>query len=180
MNERELLFQISNIVNGPVSFGQAVEQIARLLERDAGGKGLFLDDPDVDGLLDSFEGTVYTMELRAGDGSLGKLTVVFASDEMQGEFSRLAEFLGEQLGMLVARGRLSERPAQLKREIARIEEDLATRKLMQRAEGLLVARRGLTSAVARRWIAETSRKTSLSKNDAAARIFAYYQATGLF
>jgi hypothetical protein len=117
------------------------------------------------------------VELRAGGERLGKLIVVFASDGVQGR--RLAEFVGEQLGMFAARARLWERRAQLKREIARIEEDLATRKLTQRAEGLLVARRGLTAAVAKRWIAETSRKTGLSKNDVADRIIAYYQATGL-
>ena len=95
MNELELLFQISNIVNGPVSFAQAREQIARLLEREVG---------------------VHTVERDGGE----HLT------SGQREFQqRLAEFVGEQLGMLAVRARLSERRAQMKREIARIEEDLA-------------------------------------------------------
>jgi hypothetical protein len=44
--------------------------------------------------------------------------------------ARLADFVDQQLGMLLQRTRLAERRAQLKREIAQIEEDLATRKLM--------------------------------------------------
>jgi AmiR/NasT family two-component response regulator len=51
--------------------------------------------------------------------------------------------------------------------------------MMQRAEGLLIARRAMSPAVAQRWIAQQSQKTGLSKNDVAQRIIAYYQATGL-
>jgi hypothetical protein len=93
---------------------------------------------------------------------------------------RVADFIEQQLGMLLVRTRLAERRAELRRELAAIEEDLATRKLMQRAEGILVARRGMALAVAQRWIAQQSEKTGLSKNDVADRIIAYYQATGLF
>jgi hypothetical protein len=50
---------------------------------------------------------------------------------------------------------------------------------MQRAEGLLIARRAMPQAAAQRWIAQQSQKTGLSKNDVADRIIAYYQATGL-
>ena len=92
---------------------------------------------------------------------------------------RVADFVDQQLGMLLVRTRLAERRAELKRELAAIEEDLATRKLMQRAEGILVARRGMAPAVATRWIAQQSQRTGLSKNDVADRIIAYYQATGL-
>jgi hypothetical protein len=93
--------------------------------------------------------------------------------------ARLADFVDQQLGMLLLRTQLAERRAQLKREIAQMQEDLATRKMMQRAEGLLIARRAMSQAVAQRWIAQQSQKTGLSKNDVAQRIIAYYQATGL-
>jgi AmiR/NasT family two-component response regulator len=56
-----------------------------------------------------------------------------------------------------------------------MEEDLAARKLVQRAEGLLIARRSLTAASAKRWISETSRKTGLLNSEVAYRIIAYYQ-----
>jgi ANTAR domain len=181
MTENEVLFQISNIVNGGASFPQAVHQIGILLEREASGKALFFNgpgSPDIAKLLDSFDHPYRS--LYSVDVLDLKLTLAFASAHFQGAFpQRLADFVGEQLGMLLRRTRLAERRAQLKREIAEIEEDLATRKVMQRAEGILIARRGMTTTVARRWIAQQSHKTGLSKSDVADRIIAYYQATGL-
>jgi hypothetical protein len=181
MTENEVLFQISNIVNQGASFPQAVEQIALLLEREVGGRALFVDgpgSPDIVRLLDSLDHPYRS--LYSVDASDRKLTLVFASDQFQGTYhQRLVDFVGEQLGMLLVRTRLAERRAELKREIAAMEKDLATRKLMQRAEGILIARRGMAPAVAKRWIAQQSQKTGLSKNDVADRIIAYYQATGL-
>lgn len=94
MTENEVLFRISNIVNGGASFLHAVDQIAVLMDS--------FDPPDR---------------------------------------SLYGDFVDQQLGMLLVRTQLAERRAQLKREIAQIQEDLATRKRMQRAEGLLIARR---------------------------------------
>ena len=186
MTETELIFQISTIVNGRFSFAQATAQIGLLLERECGGKGLFIDNegaPDAVDLLDSFDQpyrSLYSVDLRDGGERLGKVTLCFASDHFQGALpQRLADFIGEQLGMLLARTRLAARRAQLKTEIAQIEEDLATRKVMQRAEGILIARRGMLAVAARRWIAQQSQKTGLSKQDVADRIIAYHQATGL-
>src|SRR5271163_3657250 len=105
MTENEVLFQISNIVNGHLSYPQAAQQVALLLERY--------------GSLDSFD----------------------QPDRSPYTVQRLADFADRQLGMLLTRTRLAERRAQLRAEIEKIEEDLATRKLMQRAEGILVARR---------------------------------------
>jgi hypothetical protein len=189
MTENELIFQISTIVNGRFSFAQAVPQISLLLERECGGKGLFIDEVDEEGapdavkLLDSFDQpyrSLYSVDLRDGGERLGKVTLCFASDHFHGAFlHRLSEFVGEQLGMLLARTRLAARRAQLKTEITQIEEDLATRKVMQRAEGILIAHRGMLAVAARRWIAQQSQKTGLSKQDVADRIIAYHQATGL-
>jgi GAF domain-containing protein len=183
MTENELLFHISNIVNGRVSFPQAVEQIAILLEREAYGKGLFVEQSDAPvKLLESFDQpyrSLYSVDLRDGGEALGKVTLCFASDHFDGPFQqRLADFVGEQLGMLLYRSFLAERRAELREEIAQIEVDLATRKVLQRAEGILIAR-GMALAVARRWIAQQSHKTGLSKNDVADRIIAYHQATAL-
>jgi uncharacterized small protein (DUF1192 family) len=187
MTQSELLFQISNIVNGPRSFSQAVEQIALLLEREVNGKSPIIEEPDRPNgaakLLDSFDlpyRSLYSVDLRNGGETLGKATLCFASDHFQGAFpQRVADFVGEQLGMLLARTRLTERRAHLKHEIEKIKEDLATRKAMQRAEGILIAGRGMAAVVARRWIAQQSQKTGLSKRDVADRIIAYHQAKGL-
>jgi GAF domain-containing protein len=163
-----------------------LEQIALLLKNEAGNKALFVEHPegpDAVQLLESYSQpyrSLFSVDLRDGGDRLGKLTLIFASEQFQGSFpQRLSDFVGEQLGMLLARTRLAERRAQLKAEIAQMDEDLLTRKLMQRAEGLLMARRGMLASVARNWIAQQSHKTGLSKNDVADRIIAYYQATGL-
>ena len=183
MTENEVLFQISYLVNNSVSFPEAVDQIAALLEEEAGGKGVFLDDSGAAQALDSFDRNCrsrYTVDLRDSGERLGQITLCFASDVRLGDVPRrLSEFVGEQLGMLHARMLLVERCSQLKKEIAQIEEDLATRKILQRAEGILISTRGMTPAAAKRWIAQQSEKTGLSKQDVGDRIIAYYLATGL-
>jgi GAF domain-containing protein len=187
MTESEVLFQISNIVNGHLSFPQTVERIGRLLAKEAGAKALLIENPhrpfDAATLLDSFDQpyrSLYSVDLLDGGERFGKATLCFASDHPLGDRPRrLADFVGEQLGMLLARTRLAERGAELRREIAKIEEDLATRKVLQRAEGILIAKRGMRAAAARSWIAQQSERTGLSKHDVADRIIAYDQATGL-
>jgi uncharacterized small protein (DUF1192 family) len=189
MTENEVLFEISAIVNGRASFAQAVDQISGLLAREANGKGLFIDNftDQVDAsapveLLESFDHpyrSLYSADLRDAGDALGKVTLCFAAADFNGQFQqRLADFVGQQLGMLLVRTFLLEKRAELRKEIARIEADLAARKVTQRAEGILVAR-GLAPAVAKRWIAQQSHRTGLSKNDVADRIIAYHQATGL-
>jgi hypothetical protein len=191
MNESEVLFQISHIVNGHNSFSQAVEQVALLLEREADGKALFIEHPDYAAkapdileLFDSFDQpyrSLYVVDLRDGGKTLGKATLCFAANQFHGTFpQRLADFVGEQLGMLLVRTQLAAHSAKLKNEIERIEQDLAARKVRQRAEGILVAGHGMTRAIARRWIARLSQRTGLSEPDVAGRIIAYHQATGLF
>ena len=187
MTENEVLFQISNLVNGRLSFAQAVEQVENLLAREMDGKGLLIDGAgasiDAIKLLDSFDQpyrSFYNVQLRDRSQILGEATLCFASDHLQGAIlQRLADFVGEQLSMLLARTRLAERKVQWKREIEKVKEDLATRKVFQRAEGILVAQRGMTAVAARRWIAQQSEKSGLTKEGVADRIIAYHQATGL-
>jgi hypothetical protein len=190
MTETELLFQISTLVNGHMSFRQAVEQAGLLLKREANCKSLIIEysgepAPTVDilRLFDTFDQayrSLYVVDLRPGGEILGKATFCFASDDFHGELpKRLSDFVGEQLGMMLARTRLAERRARLKNEIEQIEKDLAVRKVMQRAEGILVAKRGMTLAAAKRWITKQSERTGLSQPDIADRIVAYHLATGL-
>src|SRR5271155_4289742 len=82
MTETELLFQISNIVNGHFSYLQAVERIAFLLEREANGKVIVIEGPDQPSdavkLLESFDQpyrSLYTVALRDGGETLGKATL---------------------------------------------------------------------------------------------------------
>lgn len=159
MTENEVLFEMSRIVNGHLTYPQAVEQIELLLDREAPA-----ESPK----------SRQSIQLRAAGESLGQVVLSLAPNQ-----AHLAAFIGEQLGMLLARTRLADRRAQLKAELAKMDKDLATRKLMQRAEGLLIARRGMLAVAARQWIAQQSAKTGMSKEVIADRIVAYYQATGL-
>jgi ANTAR domain len=175
MTENEVLFQISHIVNGHFSFTQAVEQIELLLKRELNGKAILIGRDDAVQLLETFKQpyrSLFSMDL----GDEGKLTVLFASDYFQGSApQRISDFVGEQLGMLLARTRLAKRRAELRRGIAQMEEELFTRKVVQRAEGLLVARRGMPLSSARIWLEHQSKKTGLSLADVADRIITYYQ-----
>jgi hypothetical protein len=187
MTESELLFQISNIVNGPLTFPQAADRIKLLLTNEAHCRTFLIEPPgrpsDAAKLLESFDQpyrSLYSVDLLDGVEVLGRATLCFASNHFLGALpQRLADFVGQQLGMLLARTRLAETRIRLKREIEKIEEDLATRKVMQRAEGILIAKRGMAAIVARRWIAQQSEKTGLSTLDVADRIIAYDQAIGL-
>jgi GAF domain-containing protein len=187
MTEIELLFQISNIVNGHTSFPQAAEQIKLLLANEANCRTLLIEHPDRPSdparLLESLDQpyrSLFSVDLLDGGEVLGRATLCFASDQFLGSLpQRLSDFVGQQLGMLLARTRLAEKRTRLKQEIEKIEEDLATRKVMQRAEGILIAKRGMAASVARRWIAQQSEKTGLSALDVADRIIAYDQAIGL-
>jgi hypothetical protein len=186
MSEREILFRISNLVNGFLTFAQAVERIGLLLDREADGKALMIETTKrsfgvlepvklLDSLVQPYR-SLYTVDLRQGGETLGKATLCFASDHFQGALpERLSNFVGEQLGMLLARTRLTERQAQLKADIKRMDTDLATRKIMQRAEGILVAKCGILPAFAKRWIDQESSKTGLSKNAVADHLIATYQ-----
>jgi hypothetical protein len=184
MNETEALFRISELANGRQSFSTVVAQIELLLEKHFGGKGIFLDDSGDAALrLDSMQQpyrSLYTVDLRDGGLGLGKATLLFASDKFQGDLPRrLAEFIGEQLGMLFARTRLAQNAAELRLQVASLRRDLAARKVLQRAEGILVARRGMLAIAARRWIEQQSAKTGLTIAAVADRIIAYDQARAL-
>jgi hypothetical protein len=190
MTEAGLILQISRIVNGHVPFKKAVDQIASLLEAEANGRALILDlkedrpapVPDFAKFLDAFElpyRSLFSVDLKDGSKRWGRVVLCFASSDFQGEQPRrISHFVGEQLGMLLGRTRLRERNAKLNREIEKIADDLAHRKLMQRAEGLLIANRRMTAEAARRWIEQQSVKTGLSIRDVADRVIAYHQANG--
>ncbi len=187
MTENEVLFQISNLVNGRLSFEQALEK--NRFPATTGGqweRAFSSKDqtpPDAAKVLDTFQQpyrSLYTVELRDGGEALGKVTLCFVSERFLGTLpQRLSEFVGEQLGMLLARTRLAARRDRHLAELSRIERDLASRKVLQRAEGILISQRGMSSADAKQWIAEQSHNTGLPHHDIADRVIAYYQATGL-
>lgn len=189
MNEKELLFRISRIVSQSASFGDAIERISNLMEQELGGKGLFvreLEDDLPGGIAGSiaasaeqfFEDTahlpsraLYTVALRANGQELGRLIAFFASAESSdGLRQRVANFAGEQLGIMLDRLRLAKRRRRLRNEISSIKANLATRKALQRAEGLL-GKRGLEPESARLWLRREAAQRGLTLLQIANQVF---------
>lgn len=184
MNEKELLFRISRIANQSASFGEAIERVGDLMEQELGGKGLIVRElEDLPGSIAAsaeqfFEETahlpsraLYTVALRANGQELGRLIAFFAcAESSEGLRQRVANFAGEQLGIMLERLRLARRRRQLRTEISRIKASLATRKALQRAEGLL-GKRGLPPETARVWLQRESVKRGLSLLQVANRVF---------
>jgi AmiR/NasT family two-component response regulator len=85
---------------------------------------------------------------------------------------RVSNYVGEQLGMLLERTRLGKDRSRLEAELAALREDLATRKAVQRAQGILVTRRGMTPASARLWISQQARRARLTRQQLAEQVVA--------
>ena len=71
----------------------------------------------------------------------------------EGVTQRLANFAGEQLGMLLERIRLTRERKQISRQFLRTRDALANRIALQRAEGILMKRWALDLHAAKLWIA---------------------------
>jgi GAF domain-containing protein len=185
VNEKELLFRISHIANQSGSFEDAVEKIGDLMEQELGGKGLIvreLEDDVPGGIAASaetfFEETahlpsraLYTVALRANGQELGRLIAFFAcAESSDGIRQRVANFAGEQLGIMLERLRLARRRRELRAEISRTKTNLATRKALQRAEGIL-GRRGLDPETAHSWLKREAAKRGLTLVEVASRLF---------
>jgi hypothetical protein len=165
MKENVILFQVSQIVSATNSFAGAVDQIGSLFEQVLGAPALTLlgagelgDTP--------LKGSFYAAPLRASGRELGKLLV--GADVPQ----RVSNYVGEQLGMLLERTRLRKDRSRLQAELVSLRDDLATRKVVQRAQGILVVRRGLTPASAKLWMSQQARQTRFSVQQIAEQIVA--------
>jgi hypothetical protein len=157
MLENEILIQVSQIVSLTDSFSGAVAKIRCLLKLRIDLSGLAADAPD---------GSFHPAPLRAGGRELGKLLV-------QADLPhRVSNYVGEQLGMLLERTQLSQDQARLEAELASLRDDMATRKAVQRAQGILVMRRGITPASARRWISQQARQAGSTDLEIAEQVVA--------
>lgn len=178
MKEDEILFQISQIIGATTSFPGALEQIRILLEKTLGARALTIALPQqmplpadvasthVEQVLEAFDlpyRSLYSVPLRAGGRELGKLIACYASAEFHGSIpQRVSQYVGEQLGMLLERARLSKDRMRLGAALARLREELAVRKVLQRAQGILMARRGMSADAANLWISQEARRSGVS------------------
>jgi hypothetical protein len=158
MKEQEILFQVSQIVSVTNSFSGAVAKIRCLFD-------ITIDLPGLASpRLKRPHGSLYAAPLRASGRELGKLLV-------QAELpQRVSNYVGEQLGMLLERIQLSQDQARLEADLAGLRDDLATRKAVQRAQGILVMRRGITPASARRWLSQQAKQTGLTLLEVAEQV----------
>jgi ANTAR domain len=181
VTEKQILFKISQIVGKSTNFSKAVTELNASLEDALGGRVLLLGMPDksvaeyAEQFFDRSVGlpyrSVYTVVLRAGGRELGKLAAFFALGCLQeGMTQRLANFAGEQLGMLVERIHLTKERRQLLREYLATKDALATRIALQRAEGILAERRGLDVASARLWMGRQMAQQGVSLREAANKV----------
>jgi hypothetical protein len=191
MTEIQILFQISQVVSNSTNFLSAIQSLSAALERALGGRVLLIgvpEDPsrkvhsiarDAERFLDETAGLPYkshhTVSLRAGGEELGKLEAFFALDWAldrlhQSMTERIANFAGQQLGMLLERIRLTKERRNLLKQFLEVKEILATRIALQRAEGVLVERWGLDLPVARLWIVGEVVQAGLSPREVANKV----------
>jgi GAF domain-containing protein len=189
--EQSILLQISRIANSHRNFHRAVERIAAVLEREADGKAFMVELPgaepngsllttsaDIQDFLASIESpyrSLFYVPLRDGGEEIGKLIACFASDKFQGDLPRrLAEFAGEQIGMLLARSRLTSDNEARRNELASLKAELSARKSIARAQGHLISREGLNPQQAIEWLTRQSAKTGLPIHYVADRVTDLY------
>jgi GAF domain-containing protein len=174
MQESQILFQVSQIVSRTNSFTGAVEEIRPLLKQSLGAQSLTIDlSADARVAAERPPGSFYAVPLRAGGRELGTLVVPADLPE------RVWSYVGQQLGMLLERAQLSTDRARLEAELAAMHEDLATRKAVHRAQGILVSRRGITPASARRWISQQAHETGSTVLQVAEQVVAVENARRL-
>ena len=117
--------------------------------------------------------SLYAVSLRAGGKELGKLIACYASPEFHADVPhRVSNYVGEQLGMLLERTRLGKDRTRLEAELVVLRENLATRKAVQRAQGILVTRRGMTPASAQLWISQQARLMRITTRQVAEQVVA--------
>jgi hypothetical protein len=189
--EQSILLQISRIASSHTNFNRAVERIAAVLEREADGKAFIVELPGAEpngsllttsaeiqdflASIDSPYRSLFYVPLRDGGEEIGKLIACFASDEFQKDLPRrLAEFAGEQLGMLLARTRLTSDNKIRRNEIATLKAELSARKSIDRAQGQLISKQGLSPQQASQWLAQQSAKTGLPIHQVADRVTELY------
>ncbi len=117
--------------------------------------------------------SLYSVPLRADGRELAKLIICYASSEFHGSIpQRVSQYTGEQLGMLMQRSYLHKDRIRLTSALARLREDLSARKVLQRAQGILTARRGMSPAAANLWISQEAHRSGLSMRRVAEQIVA--------
>jgi uroporphyrinogen-III synthase len=86
-----------------------------------------------------------SVPLVSGGETIGVLNVHHRSaHQHSAEEIALLTFIGEQLGVAIARHQMSEHNAQLQEQAEKLRDELETRKVVERAKGILQSRNNLT------------------------------------
>jgi hypothetical protein len=98
-----------------------------------------------------------TSNLVCGGNTLGRLELLGQSPIFSAEESNaLATFLAAQLALIVARSQSAELNADLRLEVAALQQELLTQKLFERARGIIARERKLSMDDAGAWLREQS------------------------
>jgi hypothetical protein len=187
VNEKKLLLEISLIGRRSTSFSMAIQELSDSLEDGLGGRVLLVSAPDksanedralaehAEQIFDEIVGlpyrSIYSVSLRASGRELGKLVASFALGCPQETLTqRLANFAGEQLGMLLERIRLTRERRKLLHQLLEAREAHINSIALQRAEGILIDRRGMDLSSARLWIMSEVAEAGLSRREVAAKV----------
>ncbi len=180
LNESQMLRQVSKIVSTTDSLANAVERIRPLFvgSENAGFLTIkVLDDRFRSGYLGVGDSPIQvsapdlpycSAPLRTSGRTVGEVVASCAGLEFEHRvLDRIVACLGEQLGMLLERSHLREVQITLERHLDELRQELATRKAVQRAQGVLVTQRGVSVAIAERWIAGEAQHSQISLREAA-------------
>lgn len=119
---------------------------------------------------DTYQGFI-SVPLVSGGDVVGIINVHYRQPQQYSpELIAMLTFIGEQLGGAVAKSILAEENQRLLEEAAAMRRQLETRKLVERAKGILMHRHNLTEEEAYLRLRNESRRSRRSMKDLAERI----------
>lgn len=188
--EALIVRRISRIVSRGERFDAAIESLESVLE-EAGARLVALEHWNGGRKPSDLSGQCHTAvidieddrfphqhiaALREGGKTVGQLALAFRSGRNQEIQKRLAEFLGQQLGMLLIRLRLQERNHSAKKALEAMKRDIAARKFLPRAIALLIRQYRMRRRDAETWLLDQGRGAGLSPAEVAERLVSAHAA----
>jgi hypothetical protein len=176
----ELLLAVSAIASSDAGFPDVVEQMEHLLVEAQACRGLVVLDQRGEAIFPiagnggrvprSLSDAILSRPVRAGARNV---RVLFVSErEDSNRCARLADFVAEQIGALLARDHPLDRRDALRDRLTQLQQELTAGKLIARAKGLLMSKHHLSELAADRWIEQESRRAGVSAITVAQQIIA--------
>ena len=161
MQELSFIYAVSSAVASSLDAQRKAERIADLATEVPGIQSIQFDGLDIEaGDTGSPAIAVASAEIAAKGRRFGEVHIRFDLGKTTVESPvRLARFIGRQLGLVLAGAETAAANEALERELARMDEDLSTRKVFHRARGILARDLGVTEQHAGNMLRVHSRRT---------------------